>query len=271
MSFKSRYSAKEVNAKGFADYSPSEHDVWSRLYTRQIELIPGHACQAFINGLAELKLQSDQVPQLPNVTAELQRTTGWSVVPVPALITPEDFFKLLANRQFPAATFIRVLEELDYVTEPDIFHEVFGHCPMLTDPVFAKFVEDYARMVLTFPEREWPLLQRLFWFTVEFGLMKTSEGIRAYGGGILSSIGETVYAIKSDIPERLPFDMLDIIRTPYRIDMKQVKYFVIEDLAQLYGVLEQDIPALLAKAHELGEYEPTFPVDDSPNVHINWC
>lgn len=272
MEFKSRYKAKQVDENGFANYTMAENDVWQRLYDRQIEIIQGRACDEYIVGLEKLKLSHDKVPQLPEVSERLTAATGWSVVPVPALITPEAFFELLTNRQFPAATFIRVLEELDYVKEPDIFHEIFGHCPMLTDPIFAKFVEDYATQVLSLPQSEWPLLQRLFWFTVEFGLVNTKNGVRAYGGGILSSIGETVYAVESEVPQRLAFDAVDILRTPYRIDMKQVKYFVLNDFQQLYDILNQDVTKLLESAHQLGEHKPTFPVDqDNPNIHINWC
>ena len=140
------------------------------------------------------------------------------------------------------------------------------------EPLFAEFVCEYSKMVLTKDPQEWALLQRLFWFTVEFGLIKTDEDIRAYGGGILSSIGETVYAIESDEPERRPFELVDVLRTPYRIDKKQPIYYVINDFEQLYHLIQDDIDDALVKAHELGEFQPTFPVDDDdPNIHINWC
>lgn len=214
----------------------------------------------------------DSIPQLPDVNARLKELTGWQVKAVDALISHEEFFNLLVNRIFPAATFIRSMEEFDYVTEPDIFHELYGHCPMLTEPKFADFVQAYAQKVLELPKEEWPLLQRLFWFTVEFGLIKTPEGVRAYGGGILSSHQETVYAVESDIPQRKPFEVLDILRTPYRIDMLQPIYFVLESYQQLFDFLNSETDSVLQKAHELGEHEPTFPVEkDNPNIHIFYC
>ena len=162
--------------------------------------------------------------------------------------------------------------ELDYVKEPDIFHELFGHCPMLTVKVYADFVHNYALKVLSFPESDWPLLQRLFWFTVEFGLMNTSKGLRAYGGGILSSISETVYSVESNLAMRVIFDPVVAFRTPYRIDMLQPVYFVIDDYHKLYDFVTSNIGELIQQARSLGEYPPFFPVDaDNPNIHIYAC
>ena len=183
MKFISRYVSHQPDAQGFIDYSAEENRVWQILYERQSKLLPGRACNEFLLGLQRLQLTADKIPQLPDVSEKLLATTGWQVKPVAALISAHEFFELLSNRCFPAATFIRCFEELDYVQEPDIFHELFGHCPMLTNPIYAQFIHDYACKVLTFPEQEWPLLQRLFWFTVEFGLTLTPEGVRAYGGG----------------------------------------------------------------------------------------
>lgn len=270
--FESRYVSKAPNAQGLVNYTDEEHDVWCRLYQRQIDIMPNRACDEHCHGLELLHLTADQIPQLPDVNESLESLTGWRVHPVNALISHEEFFTLLANRKFPAATFIRAPEEFDYVKEPDIFHELFGHCPILTDQVYANFVQAYAEMVLTFPEEEWPLLQRLFWFTVEFGLIQTKEGLRAYGGGILSSIEETVYSVESDIPERKPFDVIDVLRTPYRIDRLQPIYFVIDSYQQLYDLMKGDIAGLLKQARELGEHAPKFEVEeDNPNIHIFCC
>jgi len=235
-------------------------------------LLPGRACNEFIQGLQSLNLTADNVPQLPDINRRLKAQTGWQVTPVAALISARAFFELLAGRQFPAATFIRTEEELDYVKEPDIFHELFGHCPLLTDPVYADFIHDYARKVLSFPEADWPLLQRIFWFTVEFGLIKTANGLRAYGGGILSSISETVYSVESDLAMRVLFDPLAAFRMPYRIDMLQPVYFVIDDYQQLYDFVTANIAELMQRAHALGEYPPFFPVDEgNPSIHIHAC
>lgn len=272
MKFVSRYVSHEPDAQGFIDYSKEEHRVWGLLFERQQKLLPNRACDEYLEGLQKLNLTATQIPQLPEVSQRLKAITGWEVVPVPALISAREFFELLAKRHFPAATFIRCFEELDYVQEPDIFHELFGHCPMLTNPVYADFVHQYALQVLKFPESDWALLQRMFWFTVEFGLIKTSQGIRAYGGGILSSITETVYCVDSDIPLRILFEPASAFRMPYRIDRLQVVYFVIEDYQQLYDFISSDIANLLIKIRGLGEYPPLFPVDEhNPSVHIHAC
>lgn len=272
MEFVSRYIAHQPDEQGMIQYSTEEHRVWRILFERQCKLLAGRACNEFLKGLESLALTADSIPQLPYVSRRLDSLTGWQVVPVAALISAREFFELLAKRQFPAATFIRVEEELDYVKEPDIFHELFGHCPMLTDAVYADFVQDYAKKVLEFPEQDWALLQRLFWFTVEFGLIKTAQGIRAYGGGILSSISETVYSVESEIAMRVLFEPVAAFRMPYRIDMLQPVYFVIDEYQQLYYFVKSDIGKLIRRARELGEYPPFFPVSDNdPNIHIHAC
>lgn len=272
MKFKSKYISKKPDEKGFINYTDAQNHVWKLLYQRQVKLLEGRACQEHIRGIQQLNYRADQIPQLPEVSSVLKRLTGWVVHPVDALISHEEFFQLLSERRFPAATFIRRLSDLDYITEPDIFHEIFGHCPILTHPAYADFVCDYAHMVLAFDKTEWPLLQRLFWFTVEFGLIHTSQGLRAYGGGILSSKEETVYCVESDKPERRPFIPLDVFRTPYRIDMLQPVYFVIESYQQLYDFLKSDIASLLKQAHQLGEFPAKFPIEpDNPSVHIFAC
>lgn len=272
MDFVSRYVSHLPNKQGIVDYSAQEHRIWQLLFERQSKLLPARACDEFLLGLENLGLTADAIPQLPEVSRRLKEKTGWQVAAVPALISARSFFELLAERRFPAATFIRSEEELDYVTEPDVFHELFGHCPMLTDKVYADFLQDYAQKVLTFPESDWPLLQRLFWFTVEFGLINTTKGVRAYGGGILSSISETVYSVESDLAMRALFDPVVIFRTPYRIDMLQRVYFVINNYQQLYDFVTSNIAELIQRARSLGEYPPLFPVDkNNPNIHILAC
>ncbi|RUQ90749.1 phenylalanine 4-monooxygenase [Legionella septentrionalis] len=272
MEFVSRYVAHQPDEQGLVSYSANEHRVWQILFERQCKLLPGRACDEFLLGLENLGLTATQIPQLPEVSARLKALTGWEVAPVAALISAREFFELLADRRFPAATFIRSEEELNYVKEPDIFHELFGHCPMLTNPVYADFVHNYARKVLEFPECEWALLQRLFWFTVEFGLILTEKGMRAYGGGILSSISETVYSVESDVPLRVLFDPVAGFRMPYRIDMLQPVYFVIRSYEELYAFVMSDVKELIQRARTLGEYPPFFPVTaGNPNIHIHAC
>lgn len=272
MEFVSRYVSHQPNADGLITYSAEENRVWKILFERQKKLVTGRACDEFLAGLENLGLTANAIPQLPEVSQRLRAKTGWEVAPVAALISARAFFELLAQRRFPAATFIRCEEELDYVKEPDIFHELFGHCPMLTDPIYADFIHDYAQKVLSFPESDWPLLQRLFWFTVEFGLIKTDKGLRAYGGGILSSISETVYSVESDLAMLALFDPVVVFRMPYRIDMLQSVYFVIDNYQQLYDFVTLNISELLKRARSLGEYPPFFPVDENnPSIHIHAC
>ena len=272
MEFQSNYVAHTPNQQGWVNYSAEENRVWSILFERQKKLLPGRACEEFLAGLDALQMTAEAIPQLPELSIRLKEKTGWQVVPVAALISAREFFELLATRQFPAATFIRTMDELDYVKEPDIFHELFGHCPMLTNPVYADFVYDYACKVLSFPETDWPLLQRMFWFTVEFGLINTTKGLKAYGGGILSSIIETVYSVESDVPVRVLFEPVAAFRTPYRIDKLQPIYFVIENYQTLYDFVLTDINSILGRVRELGELPPLFAVDPgNPNIHIRAC
>lgn len=272
MEFVSRYVSHQPDAQGLIDYSSEENRVWRILYERQMKIVPGRACNEFLQGLQSLGLSAEHIPQLPELSRRLKSLTGWEVAPVAALISARAFFELLAERRFPAATFIRCEEEINYVKEPDIFHELFGHCPMLTNQVYADFVCTYARKVLSLPETKWPLLQRLFWFTVEFGLIKTPQGLRAYGGGILSSISETAYSVESDVPMRVLFDPVVAFRMPYRIDMLQPVYFVIDNYQTLYDFVESDIKRFTERAKELGEYPAFFPVDkNNPNIHILAC
>jgi phenylalanine-4-hydroxylase len=260
MSYKqTTYVAKPVDEHGIVSYTDDENAVWHELITRQHDVIQHRACQEYLDGLALLNFSYDKIPQCNDVSAILQETTGWALEPVPALISFDRFFYLLANRRFPAATFIRTKEELDYLKEPDIFHEIVGHCPLLTNPAYAEFTHTYGKLGLTATPEERVMLARLFWFTIEFGLIQTNQGLRAYGGGILSSINETVYCLESDAPQRLPFDALNALRTPYRIDTIQPIYFVLENFDQLYSLVNQDIMTLVHQAHKLGEHIPTHP------------
>lgn len=254
----STYVAKPVDENGYAHYTDEENLIWNELITRQSPIIQGRACDEYIHGQDLLHLSKDKIPQCPDVSKVLRETTGWALEPVPALIPFSHFFDLLANRKFPAATFIRRREEMDYLQEPDIFHEIFGHCPMLTNKACADFTHTYGKLGLNATHADQVMLAKLYWFTIEFGLINTKDGLRAYGGGILSSKSETIYCLESPVPQRRPFDVMDVLRTPYRIDIIQPIYFVIESFDTLFSLTEMDLIGLISKARELGMHEPAY-------------
>lgn len=253
------YQSKVSDGQGYIQWSDEENQIWSQLYQRQTALIPNRACQQYHDGLAYLGLSADKIPQLPTVNERLYQATGWRTAQVPALINFSEFFRLLADKAFPVATFIRSREEFDYLQEPDIFHEVYGHCPLLCNPAFAHFTHTYGKLGLKASKEDRVYLARLYWFTVEFGLVNTAEGLRIYGGGILSSPGETLYSLESDKPVRNALDPIDALRTPYRIDIMQPLYYILADFDDLFALAEQDIMALLAIAKQRGLFEPLFP------------
>jgi phenylalanine-4-hydroxylase len=242
-------------------YSQAEHEVWITLYERQTALLPGRACDAFLRGLDALDLHRSGIPDFRRINEELQRLTGWSVVAVPGLVPDDVFFDHLANRRFPAGQFIRKPDQLDYLQEPDVFHDVFGHVPMLTDPVFADYMQAYGqggRRALSLGRLA--NLARLYWYTVEFGLMETPAGLRIYGAGIVSSHAESIFALDDPSPNRLGFDLERVMRTPYRIDDFQQVYFVIPSIQTLQEVTLRDFAPLydrLAGASDLGIAEIT--------------
>jgi phenylalanine-4-hydroxylase len=234
--------------QGWDRYAAAEHRVWNTLYERQAALLPGRACEPFLRGLEALDLHREGIPDFRRINAELARLTGWSVVAVPGLVPDAVFFEHLANRRFPAGQFIRRPEQLDYLQEPDIFHDVFGHVPMLTDPVFADYMQAYGEG----GRRAQGLgrltnLARLYWYTVEFGLMRTPEGLRIYGAGIVSSRAESIFALDDPSPNRLAFDLERVMRTPYRIDDFQQVYFVIPSLQALLDASLQDFGPVYAR------------------------
>ena len=252
MSKQSKYVSRMPDENGIIHWSDVENDTWRQLVERQMTLLPGHACQEYMQGLETLNLPTDRIPQLDEINAVLQRTTGWQVAQVPALINFDKFFNLLANKQFPVATFIRTPEEFDYLQEPDIFHEIFGHCPLLTNPTFAHFTHVYGQLGAAASKQERVYLARLYWFTVEFGLMNTADGLRIYGGGILSSPGETHYALHSEEALREPMDVLKALRTPYRIDIMQPQYYILDQFNDLFDITQMDIMSLVSQAMQMG-------------------
>lgn len=239
-----KYVAKKPDKNGVIDFTAEENGTWKILIERQLKVVKNRACDEFIKGLETLNLPIDRIPQCHELSKVLQACTGWSVAPVDAIIPLQHFFYLIANRQFPAATFIRIREELDYLQEPDIFHEFFGHCPLLTNPAYADFVQWYGEIALKADKKVQSLLGRLFWFTIEFGLIKSSQGIRIYGGGILSSYKETIFSLEDKMPKRIPFELMTVFNTPYRYDIIQDKYFVINELSELFKIKSENILAI---------------------------
>lgn len=247
---KNRYALAPRNADWTIDqdwpsYTAEEHDRWNRLFARQARVLTGRACEAFLKAKQELELSRSGIPDFEELSARLSALTGWRVVPVAGLIPDDAFFDHLAHRRFPAGAFIRPECELDYLSEPDVFHDVFGHVPLLADPVYAQFLEAYGRGGGRALQRgRLHNLARLYWYTVEFGLIRTPQGLRIFGAGILSSPGESVFALQDTSPNRIAFDLLRVMRTKYIISDYQQSYFVIESFEQLLAECYQDFGAL---------------------------
>jgi phenylalanine-4-hydroxylase len=237
----SKYVAKKISPQGHIDFTDEENATWKILFDRQINLIQGRACDEYLTGISKLNLPQNRIPQCEEISEVLRAATGFSVVPVEAVIPLTQFFGLLANRQFPAASFIRTREDLDYLQEPDIFHEYFGHCPLLTNQAYADFVQWYGETALKVSKKALAFLGRLFWFTIEFGLIRSENGLRIFGGGILSSYAETIYAVESESPNRYSFDPERMLRTHYRYDEIQNNYFILNNLEQLFELRTDNI------------------------------
>jgi phenylalanine-4-hydroxylase len=221
-------------------YSAAQHELWRRLYRRQEALVPRYACEPFTEALAHLDF-GQAIPRFTDINAKLGAATRWQLVAVPGLVPDLTFFDHLANRRFPVTVWLRKPEEFDYIVEPDIFHDFFGHVPMLFNPVFADYMQAYGRGgIKAHALGAIEMLARLYWYTVEFGLIDTPRGLRTYGAGILSSGGEISYCIDSADPNRIGFDLLRIMQTRYKIDTFQETYFVIRDFGQLFRATEPD-------------------------------
>jgi phenylalanine-4-hydroxylase len=225
-------------------FTERDHATWRTLYQRIMKLLPGRACDEFLAGVELLPL-GEGIPDFEKLSASLRQATGWQVVAVPGLVPDDVFFEHLANRRFPAGNFIRDADELDYIEEPDVFHDVFGHVPMLAHPVFADYMEAYGKGGLRAEGLDTlHNLARLYWYTVEFGLVATPKGLRIYGSGIVSSSAESIYALESPSPNRVAFDLERVMRTNYRIDDFQETYFVIDSFEALFAETYKDFAAL---------------------------
>jgi phenylalanine-4-hydroxylase len=244
--------------QNWESYTPQMHDIWQLLYERQMKQMPEFACKEFLEGAGKIGLNANHIPNFDELSNKLRRLTGWSVVPVPGLIPEKEFFIHLRNREFPAARFLRTREQLDYIEEPDIFHDIFGHVPMLTNTVFADFMEKFGKLGCAVLDRPGALkiIARLYWYTVEFGLLQTEEGLKIYGAGIVSSNNETPYSIKSPSPNRIHFERERVMCTNYRIDDFQETYFVIRSFDELFESLAFDPAVMIPGLHARPVHKP---------------
>ena len=231
----------------YENYTEEDFKVWNMLYERQIVNLPDAASQAYLEGLKRIHFTSDKIPNFQEANAFLKELTGWQLHVVPGLIDDDKFFQLMANCHFPASTWLRKLSEIDYLEEPDMFHDVFGHVPLLTNQPFVDFLQELSKIALRYIDNAWAiqLISRIYWFTVEFGLIREDGNVRIYGAGILSSAGETKFCLSDEANHR-EYDVNTIMQTPYRKDIFQDRYFIINDYEQLYHSLDQ-VEAFLEK------------------------
>lgn len=243
--------------QGWEAYTAKEHEVWKVLFERQTSLLPGRACDEFVAGMQALPIGAEQIPDFRQLSEVLMKHTGWQVVAVPGLVPDDVFFEHLANRRFPAGQFIRKREQLDYLQEPDVFHDVFGHVPMLMNPVIADYIQAYGEGGLKAKKLGvLDQLARVYWYTVEFGLVQQRDGLRIYGAGIASSYTESIFALDDPSPNRIGFELDRVMRTKYRIDDFQESYFVIQDLGQLLELAQIDFAPHYKAISDQAELEP---------------
>ena len=243
--------------QGWHAYTPAQHAVWKTLFERQTQLLEGLACDAFVQGMKKLPMSADQIPDFAALSEVLHQATGWQVVAVPGLVPDHVFFDHLAHRRFPAGNFIRAADSLDYLEEPDVFHDVFGHVPMLMHPVMADFIQAYGKGGLRAQQLGFlKELARVYWYTVEFGLVRQAEGLRIYGAGIASSYSESRFSLHSDSPNRIAFDLARVLRTDYRIDDFQEVYFVLNSLDDLLALAHTDFAPFYDRLADAPHYTP---------------
>jgi phenylalanine-4-hydroxylase len=243
--------------QGWDNYTPDQHAVWKTLFERQTKLLPGRACKEFVQGMRGLPIGADQIPDFRRLSDVLMTHTGWQVVAVPGLVPDQVFFEHLANRRFPAGHFIRKRTELDYLEEPDVFHDIFGHVPMLLNPVIADYIQAYGTGGLRAQQLGvLPKLARVYWYTVEFGLVTQADDLRIYGSGIVSSYTESVFALDDPSPNRIRFDLERVMRTRYRIDDFQETYFVLDDLDELLELAGIDFGPWYCRVERQPDLEP---------------
>ncbi|WP_271679767.1 phenylalanine 4-monooxygenase [Thermomonas mangrovi] len=251
------------------DYSDVDHGVWKALYQRQREILVGRASDEFLQAQDMMGMSPDRIPRFAELNAVLEAATGWTIVGVEGLLPELDFFEHLANRRFPVSWWIRRPDQLDYIEEPDLFHDLFGHVPLLMIPAFADYMQAYGRGGVKahgIGADALANLTRLYWYTVEFGLIRQHDGLRIYGSGIVSSKGESIHCLESAAPNRIGFDLERIMRTRYRIDSYQKTYFVIDSFEQLMDATRPDFTPIYARVATQGAI-PAGDVLDSDHVY----
>ncbi len=252
----SKIRADYTVAQDYASYSVAEHDLYRRLMQRQNAKLKAYACDEFIENVA--LLSTDGMPNFADANQIISAATGWQIVAVPGLVPDDVFFRHLSERRFPVTVWLRTPAEFDYIVEPDIFHDFYGHVPLLLNPTFADYLQEYGKGGMkALGLNALGYLARLYWYTVEFGLINTPDGLRTYGAGILSSGGEITHCLDSPEPHRLPFDLMRVMQTEYRIDRFQDTYFVIENYDQLFRETAQDFTPLYPRLRELPTLNPS--------------
>lgn len=239
----------------YSKYTTEDFQVWKILFDRQQENLPGRATDEFLQGIERINFTAGKIPDFSETNPLLKSITGWELAVVPGIIADDIFFQLMANCKFPASTWLRKMSELDYLEEPDMFHDVFAHVPLLTNQAFVDFLQELSKIGLEYIDNKWAieLLSRIYWFTVEFGLIREADGLRIYGAGILSSAGETIYCL-SDQPQHFEYNVDQILNTPYRKDTFQDRYFIIESYEQLY----QSLPEIKRLIAVYSQQEPSI-------------
>lgn len=254
--------------QGWVNYTAEEHGVWKTLFERQTKLLVGRACDAYVEGMRDLPMGPDEIPDFRKLSEVLMAKTGWEVVAVPGLVPDDVFFGHLANRRFPAGNFIRKPHELDYLEEPDVFHDVFGHVPMLMNPIFADYIQAYGAGGLRAHKLGMlKQLARVYWYTVEFGLVQQADGLRIYGAGIASSYTESIFCLDDASPNRIRFELERVMRTNYRIDDFQEVYFVLNHLDELLALDRIDFAPIYGRIGSQPELQPWDVLTSDEVIH----
>jgi phenylalanine-4-hydroxylase len=257
------FTANYTIEQNWRHYSEEEHAIWRLLFQRQQGLLAQRACCEFLDGLGGLGVAAEGIPDFRRLNKILDAATGWRIVAVPGLVPDDVFFAFLAGRRFPSTCFIRRRDQLDYLQEPDVFHDIYGHVPLLMNPVFADYMQAYGEGGLkALRLGHLQHLARLYWYTVEFGLIDTPQGLRIYGSGILSSAGESIYCLEDPRPNRIRFALRRVMRTRYRIDDFQQTYFVIDDFQQLFDATRADFAPIYRELAALPDIEPDALIDE---------
>jgi phenylalanine-4-hydroxylase len=247
-------TANHETEQDWSRYRDEEHAIWRFLFERQQKLLAGRACREYLEGLRGLGVAAAGIPDFRRLSEILDRATGWRIAAVPGLVPDDVFFAFLAERRFPSTCFLRRRDQLDYLQEPDVFHDIYGHVPLLMNPVFADYMQAYGEAGLKALRLGYlRQLARLYWYTAEFGLIATGEGLRIYGSGILSSAGESIYCLEDPRPHRVRFDPCRVMRTQYRIDRYQETYFVIDGFEQLFAATRPDFAPIYPEVASLPE------------------